>query len=201
MTTPERNCKAEVTRTTKETSIKAALLLGSRVTRVSTGVGFLDHLLTAASFHGRWGLALEGSGDIHVDYHHLVEDTGLVIGKAFRELVGGTPAIVRFANAVVPMDEALAEVVVDVSGRGGAYLDPAVAKGSVRDFDAGLVREFLIAFAREAGITLHVRVLAGVDAHHTLEAVFKALGMCVSQALAPAPDGVPSTKGSLGVGA
>jgi imidazoleglycerol-phosphate dehydratase len=199
--TPESKRNAEVTRTTKETSIKVALHLGSRDTRVATGVGFFDHLLSAASFHGRWGLTIEGSGDLHVDYHHLVEDAGLVIGKAFRELIGSAPAIARFASVFVPMDEALAHVVIDVSGRGGAYLDRAISEGTVRDFDAGLAREFLLALAREAGITLHVRVLAGNDAHHRLEAVFKALGMCLFQALAPAADGVPSTKGRLGDGA
>jgi imidazoleglycerol-phosphate dehydratase len=196
--TMERKNAAEVSRTTKETSVKVTLCLGKRETRVATGVGFLDHLLTAASFHGRWGMTLEACGDIHVDYHHLVEDAGLVIGRAFRQIVGDAAAIARFATVFVPMDEALAQVVVDVSGRGAAYVDPALANGSVRDFDAGLAREFLLAFAREAGVTLHARALSGEDTHHTLEALFKALGMCMFAALSPAADGIPSTKGALG---
>ncbi len=197
MTQPERTRDAEAARATKETTIKVCLHLGSRETRAATGVGFFDHLLTAASFHGRWGLVIEGTGDIHVDYHHLVEDAGLVIGGAFKELVAKSPAIARFASACVPMDEALAHVAVDVSGRGGAHVDPAIAEGATRDFDAGLVREFLIAFARAAGITLHARLLAGRDTHHRLEALFKALGICLSRALDPADGGVPSTKGAL----
>ncbi|HAK93435.1 MAG TPA: imidazoleglycerol-phosphate dehydratase [Planctomycetes bacterium] len=196
MTTPERTRDAEAARATKETTIKVRLRLGSRETRAATGVGFFDHLLTAASFHGRWGLVIEAAGDIHVDYHHLVEDAGLVIGGAFRDLAAASPAIARFASACVPMDEALAHVAVDVSGRGGAHVDPAIAEGAARDFDAGLVREFLIGFARAAGITLHARLLAGEDTHHRLEALFKALGICMARAFEPAEGGVPSTKGA-----
>ncbi|HNS00594.1 MAG TPA: imidazoleglycerol-phosphate dehydratase [Planctomycetota bacterium] len=197
MTTPESAREAEAARATKETTIEVRLRLGSRETRAATGVGFFDHLLTAASFHGRWGLAIDARGDLHVDYHHLVEDAGLVIGDAFRQLAAASPGIARFASAWAPMDEALAHVVVDVSGRGGAHVDPAIAAGATRDFDAGLAREFLIAFARSAGITLHARLLAGEDTHHRLEALFKALGMCLARAFEPADGGVPSTKGAL----
>ena len=194
---PERERTASRTRTTKETDISVTVRLGRRETDIATGVGFFDHLLEAASFHGELGLAICASGDLDVDYHHLVEDTGLVLGEAVRAAVGPNPAIVRFASAAVPMDDALALVAVDVSGRGSATLDEMLSEGRVRDFDASLVREFFLAWAREAGITLHVRILCGADTHHRLEAVFKAFGMALRDALRPREGEIPSTKGTL----
>lgn len=188
---------ASRTRTTKETDITVTVRLGRRETEVSTGIGFFDHLLEAASFHGELGLTVRASGDLHVDYHHLVEDTGLVLGEAVRAAVGPNPAIVRFASATVPMDDALALVAIDVSGRGCATLDERLSDGRVRDFDASLVREFFLAWARQAGVTLNVRILCGIDTHHRLEAVFKAFGMALRDALRPRDGDVPSTKGTL----
>ena len=187
----------EAARRTRETDVKVSMTLGSRETSVATGIGFFDHILTAAGYHGRWGLAVAATGDLHVDDHHLVEDVGLVIGAVLAACAGPDRAVVRFAHALVPMDDALALVAVDVSGRGGAYVDDEVGRGSVRGFEASLVKEFLGALAREAGITLHARILAGENTHHRLEALFKALGRAIGAALAPAQGGAPSTKGVL----
>jgi imidazoleglycerol-phosphate dehydratase len=199
MTTGNR--AADCSRKTKETDIEVSVRLGSRDTAVATGIGFFDHLLEAASFHGELGLTIRAQGDLHVDYHHLVEDVGLVLGRALRSAIGPDPAIARFASALVPMDDALALVALDVSGRGSATFDAGLGTGRVRDFDAALVREFLLALAREGGITLHARLLCGDDTHHRLEAVFKALGRALREALAPRTGGAPSTKGTLGSGA
>jgi imidazoleglycerol-phosphate dehydratase len=194
----ERDGTGESTRKTKETDVRVTVRLGARDSSIRTGIGFFNHILEGASFHGELGLVIEAAGDLHVDYHHLVEDVGLVLGRAIRAAIGPEPAIVRFGSSTVPMDDALALVAVDVSGRGGAFCDPALNQGRVRDFEASLVREFFHAFAREAGVTLHVRVLCGDDAHHRLEAAFKAFGMALRQALGPRSGGVPSTKGTLG---
>ena len=193
------NREAEVTRKTKETDITVAVRLGARETSVNTGIGFFDHMLHAASFHGKLGLTVNASGDLNVDYHHVVEDVGLVMGKAIRKTIGPEPSIVRFGSALVPMDDALSQVAVDVSGRGGAYISDEVVDGRVRDFSAALIRDFMKAFAREAGITIHVRVISGEETHHRLEAVFKAFGLSLSRALTLSKGNVPSTKGTLGV--
>ena len=190
--------KATRTRKTKETDVTVTVRLGRRETSVATGIGFFDHLLEAAGFHGELGLSVVASGDLHVDYHHLVEDVGLVLGATLRDAIGVDPAIVRFASATMPMDDALALAAVDVSGRGSATLEASLSDGHVRDFSASLVREFFLAFAREAGITLHVRLLCGVDTHHRLEAAFKAFGMALRDAFVLREGEVPSTKGSLG---
>ncbi len=193
----EKPRRAELTRKTKETEITVALELGRRRAEISTGVGFFDHLLSALSFHGRLGLKVQGSGDIEVDYHHLVEDVGIVLGEALRLAIGSEPAVERFGSAAVPMDEALVLAAVDISGRGGAFVDGALCTGAVRDFDASLVKEFLIGFARSAGITLHVRLLCDGNTHHKLEAACKALGRALWTALAPTPEGgSSSTKGT-----
>lgn len=189
---------ARETRNTKETQISLGVCVGVRTTDVQTGIGFFDHMLTAMSFHGRLGLTVEATGDLHVDYHHMVEDVGIVLGRALRKAIGPDPSIVRFGHAAVPMDESLSLVAVDVSGRGGAFVDERVAQGWIRDFDASLVTDFLKAFAGEAGITLHVRLLCGRNVHHQLESVFKGLGLALRDALTETgEDDAPSTKGTL----
>ncbi len=197
MNEPEPNRTAQVERKTGETDISVRVTLGSRNVDIATGIGFFDHMLHALGFHGALGLEVKATGDLHVDYHHVVEDTGIVLGKALRKAVGPDPALARFASAVVPMDESLALAAVDVSGRGGAFFDDQVGRGWVRDFSASLCLEFFRAFAREAGMTMHVRLLAGEDTHHRIEAAFKAIALCLKQALTEVEGASLSTKGSL----
>ena len=191
---------ASLTRTTTETKIVLKLdLEGAGQCRVSTSVGFMDHMLTLFAAHGRFDLQLEAEGDLSVDQHHTVEDIGICLGQAFSKALGERKGIRRYGQQTVPMDEALASVVVDLSNRPYlVYHVPKVAE-RVGEFEAQLVPEFFRAFAQNAGATLHVNVPYGENTHHVVEAIFKAWGRAMRQAssLEPGVDDVPSTKGVL----
>ncbi len=193
--------KATMTRTTNETDIAITLDLdGAGQTDVQTGIGFFDHMLQAFGRHGLFDLAVSAKGDLQVDGHHTVEDAGIVLGQAFAQALGDKRGIRRFGSIALPMDEALVLAAVDISGRGALYWDVEVPYVMVGDFDATLAREFFIAFATNAGITLHVRKLAGDNVHHVLEVCFKAVARALREAVEADPrvgDALPSTKGAL----
>lgn len=187
-------------RTTRETDVSVELCLDGRGSAsVGTGVPFLDHMLDALARHGLFDLEVRASGDTAVDDHHTVEDVGIVLGGVVRDALGDMKGIARYGSAAVPMDEALVLCAIDVSGRGQAHVDLRFPVERIGTFDVQLVKEFLIAFAANAGITLHVRQLAGENAHHIAEAAFKALARALMEAVRidPRVAGVPSTKGSL----
>lgn len=191
---------ATVARETGETRIEVTLDLdGTGATDVSTGIGFFDHMLSALGRHGLIDLRVRAEGDTDVDFHHTVEDTGIVLGQALRQALGDKRGISRFADVAVPMDETLVMAAVDVSGRGELFWDVPIGPDKVGDFDCELGHEFFCGLARDAGVTLHVRELCGENAHHILEAAFKAVGRALRRACEPDPrvTGVPSTKGSL----
>jgi len=191
---------AEVTRKTKETDIRARLALdGSGAAQVRTGIGFLDHMLTHVAVHGFFDLTVEASGDLHVDFHHTVEDVGIALGQVLAQALGDRGGIARYGEATVPMDEALAQVILDLSGRTHVSYEDGLPLGKVGEVDIELFREFFEAFARSAGATIHVRVPAGRNAHHVIEAVFKAFARALDRATQKEPRraGIPSTKGSL----
>ncbi|MHB8767342.1 MAG: imidazoleglycerol-phosphate dehydratase HisB [Deferrisomatales bacterium] len=190
----------EVARKTAETDVRVRLELdGSGRVHARTGVGFLDHMLTHVALHGLLDLEVEAQGDLHVDFHHTVEDVGIGLGQALAQALGDRSGLRRYGEATVPMDEALAQVAIDLSGRTHLTYEDGLAPGKVGEVDLELFREFFEAFCRAGGVTLHVRVLAGRNAHHVIEAVFKAFGRALEQAtrLDPRRGGVPSTKGSL----
>lgn len=194
-----RRC-ATVQRTTRETDVSVTIDLdGDGSAKVSCGVGFLNHMLDALGRHGLFTLQVEADGDTEVDDHHTVEDVGIVLGRAVREALGDAAGITRFGQAVIPMDEALVLAAVDVSGRGAAFVDLPIPTATVGTFDTQLVKEFFVAFAANAGVTLHVRLLCGENSHHIIEASFKALARALMMAtrLDPRVNGVPSTKGRL----
>lgn len=187
-------------RNTAETKITLALDLDGGECRVETGCGFLDHMLVLFARHGRFGLELACEGDVNVDYHHTTEDVGICLGTALRETLGSMAGICRYGDMILPMDEALILCAVDISGRAHLTYEVTPPTEKVGDFDTELVKEFLLGFVRAAGVTLHVRQLAGENSHHILEGVFKALGRTLSKAVAidPALGGeIPSTKGVL----
>ncbi len=189
-----------VTRTTRETDVSMTLDLdGTGQVEVATGVPFFDHMLEALGRHASFDLAVQASGDLAVDAHHTVEDVGIVLGQAIAQALGDKRGITRFASAVVPMDEALVLAAVDVSGRGQLHYDVALPIELIGTFDTTLAREFLVAVATNAALTLHVRGLAGSNAHHIIEAAFKAVARALREAfrLDPRVMDVPSTKGSL----
>jgi imidazoleglycerol-phosphate dehydratase len=191
---------ASVTRTTTETKITLKLdLEGTGQCRVSTSVGFLDHMLTLFAAHGRFDLELQAKGDLWIDQHHTVEDIGICLGQAFSRALGERKGIRRFGEKTVPMDEALASVVIDLSNR--AYLMYRAPKlgEKVGEFELQLVPEFFRAFAQNAGATLHINVPYGENTHHMVEAIFKAWGRALREAcdLDPGVDVIPSTKGVL----
>ena len=191
---------AEVTRTTGETDITIRLDLdGSGRCDIATGVPFFDHMLDAFGRHGLFDLMVRATGDVEVDAHHTIEDTGIVLGQAFAQALGGKEGITRFADVAIPMDETLVMAAVDISGRGQAYCELPLPTERVGAFDTELAVEFFYAFARDARVTLHVRELAGANSHHIIEAAFKAVGRAMRFAceLDPRVSGVPSTKGSL----
>lgn len=191
---------AEVSRVTGETDITVKLDLdGSGACDISTGVPFFDHMLDAFGRHGLFDLTVRATGDVEVDTHHTVEDTGIVLGRAFAAALGDKAGITRFADCAIPMDETLVAAAVDISGRGQAYCDLPLPTERVGAFDTELAVEFFYAFARDAQLTLHVRELTGANSHHIIEAAFKAVGRCMRRAceLDPRVQGVPSTKGSL----
>ena len=192
---------AKIKRTTKETDIAIALDLdGTGETEIETGIGFFDHMLESFGRHGLFDLDINVKGDLHVDGHHTVEDTGIVLGQAFAKTVGNKRGIIRYGNITLPMDEALVLAAVDFSGRGALYWDMDVPYQMVGSFDSTLAKEFFIAFATNAGITLHVKQLAGENVHHIIEATFKAVARALRSAVRidpAAPDALPSTKGAL----
>jgi imidazoleglycerol-phosphate dehydratase len=191
----------QLERTTTETRIQATLNLdGTGAVKVNTGIGFFDHMLNAWARHGRFDLDLAVEGDLDVDGHHSVEDAGIVLGQAFSQALGTKAGITRFGTSFVPMDEALVMTALDISGRGQLHWEVEVPFGMVGGFDTQLAKEFFIAFAANAGITLHVRELAGTNVHHIFEACFKSCGRALREAVAldAALGGeIPSTKGSL----
>jgi imidazoleglycerol-phosphate dehydratase len=192
--------RAEVHRTTTETDIALTLDLdGSGVAEVMTGIGFFDHMLELFARHSRFDLTLKASGDLDVDGHHTVEDVGLALGQGLREALGDKRGIRRYGSALLPMDEALAMVALDLSGRPYLVHDLTLTGVRVGTFDAELAPHFLRSLATQAGMTLHVRLLAGSDTHHIVEAVFKGVARALTEACARhgLDDAIPSTKGTL----
>jgi imidazoleglycerol-phosphate dehydratase len=190
--------KIQIKRTTRETDITLTLDPDSAVDGgISTGLPFFDHLLSSMAFHGRLGLAVDAKGDLEVDPHHLVEDTGLVLGQALAGILEKTGAVARFGHAVIPMDEALAEAVIDVCGRPTLRWHAAFPQPLAGTFDCALLREFLAALAAQARISLHVEVRRGENTHHMAEAAFKALGFALKAAYAPSAREM-SSKGRIG---
>jgi imidazoleglycerol-phosphate dehydratase len=200
MKTKERQRKSDVTRETKETSVRVELDLDrGEAPAVMTGIGFFDHMLSALGTHARFGLRIEARGDLQVDQHHLVEDVGITLGEAFREALGEDLRIVRFGSALVPLDDALARSVVDLSGRAYLCYEAAITRPSVGGFDTDLVREFFQAFATNARINLHLDLIRGQNSHHQIEAIFKSFARALGEATRrdETLGEVPSTKGTL----
>ena len=192
---------AELRRTTGETDVTVVLDLdGTGKSDISTGCGFLDHMLTLFARHGRFDLTVQARGDTWVDDHHTVEDVGIVLGGAFAQALGEKRGVTRYGSTLLPMDEALILTAVDLSGRGLLCYGLDIPTEKVGTFDTQLTEEFLNAFARRAGLTLHVKQLAGTNSHHIIEGAFKSLARSLRGAVAidPAAAGeVPSTKGVL----
>ena len=191
---------ATVSRRTGETDIEVALDLdGTGACDVQTGVGFFDHMLNALGRHSLMDLSVHAKGGTCVDDHHTVEDTGIVLGQAVAEALGDRSGIRRFGDVAVPLDEALVLAAVDVSGRGELFWDVEIGPDKVGTFDCELAQEFFVGFARQAGLTLHLRKLAGTNAHHIIEATFKSCARALRVAVERDPRvvGVPSTKGVL----
>ena len=193
---------AEIKRKTAETDIVLSLDLdGSGKVQCETGIGFLDHMLTLFARHGSFDLELKCQGDTWVDFHHSTEDIGICLGKAVAQALGDKKGIVRYGDIILPMDEALIVCAVDISGRGESYFALDIPTEKVGDFDTELCEEFFRAFARDAGVTLHLRQLSGKNSHHIMEGAFKAFARSLAKAVAideKNADRVPSTKGMLG---
>ena len=193
--------RAVIQRTTSETDIRMTLDLdGTGEHRIETGMPFLDHMLAQVARHGRFDLAVQATGDLSVDLHHTVEDVGIVLGEAISQALGEKAGIVRYGAARVPMDEALASVVIDLSGRPFLVFQAPQLAGRIGDFEAGLVREFLQGMTNHLRANVHVHVEYGQNLHHMAEAIFKAAGRALDRAtmIDPRLSGVvPSTKGSL----
>ena len=192
---------ADLTRKTGETDISLAINLdGTGVSSVSTGCGFLDHMLTLFAKHGRFDLTVTCKGDTWVDDHHTVEDIGICLGDAFAQALGDLRGGTRYGSVILPMDEALILTAVDLSGRGMLCYDLDIPTEKVGTFDTELTEEFLLAFVRRSNITLHVRQMAGKNSHHIIEGTFKSLARSLRQAVAIDPScagEIPSTKGVL----
>ena len=193
---------AEESRKTGETQVSVELNIdGQGRYHVDTGNGMFDHLLAQLARHGMMDIDVAAKGDVEVGWHHLVEDTGIVLGRALRQAVGDGAGITRMAHSIVPLDEALALVAVDFGGRGYAAVDMELTDSDMGGLAAHLVHHFLETFARESNFNLHVRILAGADNHHKAEAVFKALARAIREALTldeRLSGGTPSTKGTIG---
>ena len=191
--------RAQVERKTKETAISLSIdLNGMGSAEISTGIPFFDHMLSLMAMHGLFDLALRAKGDLEVDFHHTVEDVGIALGTGIKQALGDGAGIRRFGEALVPMDEALSRVVMDISGR--PYLGYRVkARGRIKDFSTELVESFFKAVADHASITLHIDLLYGTNLHHMVEAIFKGFGRALDVAtrLDERRSGVPSTKGKL----
>jgi len=199
MTTLERR-KSSIQRTTGETNIHLELILdGTGKADISSDVPFLDHMLTLFSVHGFFDLTVKGKGDVRVDDHHTVEDTGICLGQAFKEALGDKSGIGRYGDCCLPMDETLVRVVVDISNRPYIHYNVTTPDHKVGSFDTALAKEFLRAFAQHAGITLHIDLLHGENSHHIVEAVFKGLGRAMKQAVREDKtiQGALSSKGCL----
>ncbi len=193
--------QAQVNRKTNETEIALGLNIdGAGLARIDTGIGFFDHMLHHIARHGLIDLDIKAVGDLHIDPHHTVEDVGICLGKALLEAVGVPRGIRRYGHAVIPMDEALAEVAVDFSGRPFLVFNAELPKGSLGGFDVELAEEFMQALAVNARLTLHVNLRYGKNTHHCIEGIFKALAQALRRALELDPrngDAIPSTKGML----
>ena len=190
----------EIKRQTAETNISLQLDLdGTGQGKISSGIGFFDHMLNLMTAHGQLDLTLTCQGDLNVDGHHSVEDIGIALGEAFKHAIGDKRGICRYGTFYLPMDESLAFVTLDISGRPFLVYDGGEMASQVGGFDTELTEEFLRAFAMHAGITLHVKILYGTNTHHKIEAIFKALGHALRQAVSldPQVTGIPSTKGML----
>ena len=192
---------AEVSRNTAETKIRVRVNLdGTGQARLSTGIGFFDHMLDQIARHGLIDLDIEAEGDLHIDGHHTVEDVGITLGQAFHKAVGDKKGIRRYGHAYVPLDEALSRVVIDFSGRPGLVMDVPFKSGMIGAFDTQLTHEFFQGFVNHAFVTLHIDNLKGENAHHQAETVFKAFARALRFALERDPRAlgtIPSTKGSL----
>ncbi len=193
--------QASIERSTKETKIKASVDLdGTGAFDIATGVGFLDHMLEQLSRHSLIDITLKAKGDLHIDFHHTTEDSGIVLGQAVAKALGDKQGITRYAGVLLPMDETLTRVAVDVSGRPYLVWKVAFPTPKIGDMDTELFREWFQAFAQNAGITLHVETLYGVNSHHIAETCFKGLARALREAVAIDPrqaGRVPSTKGAL----
>lgn len=193
---------ASVERNTKETQIKAAINIdGAGEYNVSTGIGFLDHMLEQLSRHSLIDITLEAKGDLHIDFHHTTEDTGWAIGEAVAKAIGDRRGITRYGHAYIPMDETLSRIALDVSGRPYLIWNVEFSKPKLGDMDTELFKEWFQAFSQSAGITLHVENLYGDNNHHIIESCYKGLARALREALTIDPrksDAVPSTKGVLG---
>jgi len=193
--------RATVERSTRETQIRVEIDLdGSGSCKVSSGVGFFDHMLDQLARHGMIDLAIEARGDLHIDAHHTIEDIGITLGQAFAQAVGDKAGVRRYGHAYVPLDEALSRVVVDLSGRPGLEWHVPFKRAMIGEFDVDLAHEFFQGFANHALVTLHVDNLRGDNAHHQCETVFKAFARALRMAVEPdsrAAGAIPSTKGTL----
>lgn len=193
--------RAEINRTTKETRIRAAVDLdGSGAARIATGIGFLDHMLDQLARHSLIDIELDAKGDLHIDQHHTVEDTGIVLGQAVAKALGDRAGIRRYGRALIPMDEALTRVALDASNRPYLVWKVAFKRPSIGGVDSDLFQEWFRAFAQNAGLTLHVECLYGENGHHIIESCYKGLARALRQAIQADPrlgGSVPSTKGSL----
>lgn len=194
--------KGAVKRTTKETDIDVSVDLdGTGISKVETGIGFLDHMLDLLARHSRMDINVKAKGDLHIDYHHTAEDVGIALGQAVKQALGDLKGITRYADVHLPMDEALSRVAIDVSGRPMLVFKVNFVRDKIGTFDTELVNEWFQAFAMNAGITLHVETLYGSNDHHISESCFKALARALRAAFAIDPraaNEIPSTKGSLG---
>jgi imidazoleglycerol-phosphate dehydratase len=191
---------AAIERETTETKVRVALDLDGGDVRVETGVPFFDHMLDQLGRHGRLGLDISARGDLEVDAHHTVEDVGIALGQALAGALGDKRGIRRYGDALVPMEEALAQVALDISGRPLLVYDAPLDAEQIGQYDTALTEEFLQAFVRTGGVTLHVRLLQGRNAHHAVESIFKGLARALGDAVSIDPRGrgeVPSTKGVL----
>jgi imidazoleglycerol-phosphate dehydratase len=192
--------KAEIKRVTGETNIALSLNIdGQGKGKIKTGVPFLSHMLELFAKHGVFDLKLSAKGDIEVDYHHTVEDIGICLGLAFKKALGKKTGINRYGEAKVPMDESLAEVIIDISGRPHLTYNVRMSKKKFVDFDVEVVKEFFEAFTLNAGVTMHVNLIRGQNMHHIIESIFKAFAVALSKAceISPRKKGTPSTKGVL----
>ena len=204
--------KAKITRVTNETEITVEIELYSDncgggadsttagATAISTGSGFLNHMLTLFAFHGGFSLSIGARGDTDVDYHHITEDIGVVLGQSIKKAIGDAKGITRYASAFLPMDETLVLIALDISGRAYLNYDVEITAPKVGDFDTELAQEFLMGLCRALGLTLHVKLFNGANAHHIIEAIFKGLGRALAEAVRPDParrGAIPSSKGLL----